>query len=461
MSAAFTAPIAAPAERITLTAAQAQALEDMREFAAGYVHGPGLFTLEGYAGVGKSTVVAELLQHLPNHMEVAIAAPTHKAVGVLQAKIGNTLGQRVTFVTLHSLLGLRVVEHQDGSTSCRRDGPSNVNQYDLIVVDEASMVGRDLFAKIVQEQHSGRTLFVGDPAQLPPVEKDGATLQLSPVFTRVQRRATLTQIVRQQEGNPIIALSLWVRQAIESGQRITTEELLAQVPEDARNLCTAPGGTMTAVNWALADLREGRDSRLIAYRNATVVAVNRHIHSELYGPNAPAFVPGETALVAEGGSFGPRGQQTKLINGEELTVSSVRPAVHPEYPDFATLEITMTGTDGDSRTVLVPADEAARKRHEDALWAKYRTLKAAAQAGGTLAREEANEASRAAWAFKKAFAPLRHVYASTAHKAQGSTMPTALIDLGDMARMADPGEHARALYVAITRASENLGLICP
>ena len=163
---------------ITLTPAQETALDAMREFAEGYTHGPGLFTLEGYAGVGKSTVVAELLQHLPSYMKIAIAAPTHKAVGVLQAKIGDSIAHQVKFVTLHSLLGLRLIEHKDGSTSCRKEGQSSVNQFDLVIVDEASMVGRDLFASLVREQHSGRTIFVGDPAQLPPVEKNGIALQL-------------------------------------------------------------------------------------------------------------------------------------------------------------------------------------------------------------------------------------------------------------------------------------------
>ena len=49
---------------------------------------------------------------------------------------------------------------------------------------------------------------------------------------------------------------------------------------------------------------------------------------------------------------------------------------------------------------------------------------------------------------------LRHTYAMTAHKSQGSTFGAAIVDFKDINRMGQEFEFNRALYTAITRASK-------
>lgn len=50
-------------------------------------------------------------------------------------------------------------------------------------------------------------------------------------------------------------------------------------------------------------------------------------------------------------------------------------------------------------------------------------------------------------------APLRHAYACTVHKSQGSTYDVAFIDFSDMYRSED---RAKLMYVAVTRTSNFL-----
>lgn len=438
-----------PARRIELTPAQTLALDAMREFATG--QGAGMFTLEGYAGVGKSTVVAELLRTLPEHRRIAVAAPTNKAVGVLQDKIGSDVPRGVEFGSLHSFLGLRLIERQDGTLDCRPDGKCRINDFDLVIVDEASMVGRDLFARLSLAQHSGRTLFVGDPAQLPPVTGRGQPRETSSAaFTRVQRKVALTEVVRQQRDNPIIALSMMIRAAIESGRRLDITDLAAACPSGAQTLCFTLGGTAAAIEWALYDLREGRDSRILAYRNSTVVAANQAIHSALHGNEHP-FAIGERVMANDAFDLG-NGQ--RLYNSEEATVAAVLHDAHPGYPDIDARRLTLKRADGATAEAWVVANPHALRSRVDALWREFHRLKAANDAG-------AAAASATAWTLTKAFAPMRHVYAMTVHKSQGSSLRTVIVDLGDVARMPDPVEHARALYVAVTRPTQNLGLVAP
>jgi ATP-dependent exoDNAse (exonuclease V) alpha subunit len=73
-------------------------------------------------------------------------------------------------LSIHSLLGLKLVELEDGTTKCERGyAEPSISEYELVVVDEASMVDATLFKAILQFRGRARILFIGDPAQLPPV----------------------------------------------------------------------------------------------------------------------------------------------------------------------------------------------------------------------------------------------------------------------------------------------------
>ena len=155
-----------------------------------------VFRLFGYAGAGRTT----LAQHFAESAgEVAFAAFTGKAAHVMRQKgcAGAT--------TIHSLIyrPARDDETAEGELlfTLRRDAPASTA--DLIIVDECSMVdeelGRDLlsFGKPV--------LVLGDPAQLPPVKGGG-------YFTEAEPDFMLTEIHRQAQGNPIIRLSMQIRE---------------------------------------------------------------------------------------------------------------------------------------------------------------------------------------------------------------------------------------------------------
>ncbi|MFN4003344.1 MAG: ATP-binding domain-containing protein [Hylemonella sp.] len=74
--------------------------------------------------------------------------------------------------------------------------------------------------------------------------------------------------------------------------------------------------------------------------------------------------------------------------------------------------------------------------------------------------EEAGKWSRAAYALKAALPDIRHAYAMTIHKSQGSTFDTVLVDWRDASRSSmAPADLSRLLYVAITRASQHCVIV--
>jgi exodeoxyribonuclease-5 len=112
-------------------------------------------TLGGYAGTGKSHLIADLLEALPGF---AVCAPTGKAADVLRRKgVGDAS-------TIHSLI-YTPERQEDGSVlfvrkpECPCDG---------FLVDESSMVDEEVDADMLA---FGRPIInVGDHGQLPPVQ---------------------------------------------------------------------------------------------------------------------------------------------------------------------------------------------------------------------------------------------------------------------------------------------------
>lgn len=87
-----------------------------------------------------------------------------------------------------------------------QDKCGDKNQVDLIILDECSMVNKNLGIKL--EKLNCKILVLGDPYQLPPVSLKGYE---PGYFTNEPADFMLTQIHRQQANNPIIKLATKIR----------------------------------------------------------------------------------------------------------------------------------------------------------------------------------------------------------------------------------------------------------
>lgn len=459
-----------------LTPHQALAYDTLFPFLLGK-NDAHLAVLEGYAGVGKTTLVAALLAALPG-LHVAVAAPTNKAVRVLRDKLveagvvvaeagddpnawkksAKPPAESCTCRSIHAFLGLKLKELEGGRQEAVAEGSSVLRDYDAVIVDECSMLDDALFQKIVLERGRARVLFVGDPAQLPPVARNGA---LSPVFERVDFKVRLTDVVRQAADNPIIRLSIRLRQMIEAGVKATPLVLLEALPPatDGPKAALVGGTSQTLVDFYLSQREDDPlgDTRIIAYTNSRVQHYNRLIHRALHGATATRFVAGETVIVQAPCEVltddGPFPKPARLITSEELIVVATNTDVHPLYPAIAAERVRLRGANGAHYRAWIPVSVEDWQKKITDCFDEYFFAKSRGR------HQDAKEASDRGWALKNGFAELRHAYAITAHKSQGSTFDCALVDFTDLAKMPDAAQFNRALYVAVTRSREFLALV--
>jgi exodeoxyribonuclease-5 len=104
--------------------------------------------------------------------------------------------------TIHSMI-YRSRESDEGGPQFVLNRQSAAAKADLIIIDECSMVDEDLGRDLLS--FGQPVLVLGDPAQLPPVKGGG-------FFTDGEPDVMLTEVHRQAQDNPIIHLSMKVRE---------------------------------------------------------------------------------------------------------------------------------------------------------------------------------------------------------------------------------------------------------
>ncbi|MEM7621513.1 MAG: AAA family ATPase [Pseudomonadota bacterium] len=154
-----------------------------------------VFRLFGYAGTGKTTLAKHIAEHVDG--DVLFGAYTGKAAYVLRSKGCEGAS------TIHGMI-YRPDGGSEGDTpnfALKRDCPAA--KAELIIIDECSMVddalGQDLLS------FGNKVLVLGDPGQLPPVRGGG-------FFTAGEPDIMLSEVHRQAADNPIIALSMDIRE---------------------------------------------------------------------------------------------------------------------------------------------------------------------------------------------------------------------------------------------------------
>ena len=162
-------------------------------------------TLGGYAGTGKTTILGYLNEKLHREykdISIAYCSYTGKASQVLKKKLQETgsLKHSDYVGTIHRLIYKAIVDEDDNIIGWEKISVDDF-EYDLIIVDEASMVSSDIWQDLLSFEKP--ILAVGDHGQLPPVEGK-FNLMLKPMLR-------LEEIYRQEKDNPIVVISEMAR----------------------------------------------------------------------------------------------------------------------------------------------------------------------------------------------------------------------------------------------------------
>jgi len=388
--------------------------------------------LRGFAGTGKTFLVTRLVNQLADEdCTVTVCAPTHKAVQVLRNQLD---GGDVETQTLHSYLGLRLQPDVDGQYVLVPDGPDEERPASVVVCDEASMVGEEEWEYIQASQRNLQWLFVGDPAQLPPVNEEP-----SPALD--VEGPMLEEVHRQSEDNPILDLATQVRtgDAHRFRSRFVDGVGVAITHKRASFLDTV---LRTFDSDAFAD--DATHARLLAYRNRTVRRYNREIRATRYGDDAPRFETGEW-LVARETWYHDGAPVVK--NSEELRVTKVSTSTYEadDLSEWKVWKLKVRSPHAAFTRTLLVLHEDERERFENDL---ERTRMEAKENGARWT---------AFYELRERFARVDYAYATTVHKAQGSTFDTVFVDHRDLQACQGP-ERQALLYVAVTRPSRRLAL---
>jgi exodeoxyribonuclease-5 len=400
--------------------------------------------LLGYAGTGKSFATVRLLRTYAHERPVLLTAPTNKAAAVLR-NMASEIGGDVEATTIHKALGLRPEVNADkGRVFLKQVKQPEIKLGSLVLIDEASMIDSVLMGFIhkgVREAHA-QVLYVGDPAQLPPVFE-----AQSPAFSGAGVTCRLTQIVRQAQDHPILAMTAKIRAAIDGAEvpRFQTEKHAAG---SLLHLDPAAFETELLAAFRSAAYETDPDHcRVLAWTNQRTNAYNRIIRRALLGPNADqhSLLPGEI-VVACSPIVG------RVSVGDFVTVVEAKPVNHHGIPAYRAIIQPDKGKPLEVFTVR-PEGYPAFKGKLSELVREAQELQ---KRVGTLTHLE-DQQRRAAWvqffAFKdEAFCDLRPIHASTVHKSQGSTYQTVYVDLTDIGRNTRRDVLLRLLYVALTRA---------
>ena len=373
-----------------------------------YINGEKYCVISGYAGAGKSTLVKFIVQNLPGinpGEDVVYACYTGKAAQVLLKK-GNK-----NVLTLHKLL-YESIPKPDG-TFFRI--PKATIDYKVVIVDEVSMAPKQLMELLFS--HNVFIIALGDPFQLPPVDKnqDNGLLNNPDVF--------LDEIMRQALDSEIIRLSMQVRNK-ESFDYSVGSDVIVMPKKDLNT---------GVLKWA---------DQILVGTNATRVAINNKMRDLMGRGNKPEN--GDKVICLRNYWDRLATNYDPLVNGTIGYIDEVY-ETYNRVPGWAGNDIIKVlnakfTSDSDADFGFLQMDEKQILTGERCLdFKKIYKLTSNWRTAHLVPME------------------FTYGYAITVHKSQGSEWDNVCVL--EESFPFDREEHARWLYTAITRASSKLVLV--
>lgn len=438
--------------------------------------------LVGAAGTGKTYLVKALIKNCRlSYSTIGLAAPTHKACRVLNESVQMP---NIKINTLQSDLGLRLnfdIDKFDISNPpFDPKGKIKIGNYQLYIVDESSMINRGLimFLEKICKSNNCKIIYIGDASQLSPVGE-----KYSSGFKGV-KTFNLEQVVRQGEDNPISHLLNLLRYDIKH-KTFTFLEYISRnrskFNEDntkGYSVCTPEEfNTIVYNNFNDEELTRNIDyAKVIAYTNNTVSAWNKFIRSAIIKDSDKSVIT-KNDLIISYVTIVNRFNECIIKNSEEYILKDVVNYVHPRY-QLKGFMVRFTAIHGGSNTSpifvidhsdaftiqmyvklsreMIQAAKQASVKVRAQRWKDYYQFKESC-----LLLTNIIDASTGKIEFSR---DLDYGFSLTAHKSQGSTFDTSLVDVNDIVYdkfghlYTNAEEINRRLYVACSRCKNKLYL---
>lgn len=440
-----------------------------------YINNPrkysNVVTLTGYAGTGKSTLIGIFDQYLRHKgVKPKYSAPTHRANAVTMMNNPNA-----QVATLHSLFGLRpTLDLTDGKYDLRNLKNQQVNKPglkdgDILIIDESSMISKALYKFIedFKNNHNVKIIYVGDDAQLSPVNDDS----ISPVFTGNQTKIQLTKVERTGD-NAILAESTRLRNGKDFSYETRDNVEFTNSSDRANEVIDS-----------IVNSQEFKENplyfRILSATNDMIQNANERVRRILFGDNAKQIEIGDIMMGYSNIMNANDPQGGRLIsNSIDYTVTEVgeKESRTIEGVQVSGYNVTLKEANSDKESKIFVLDNTlsddtlqkladaykrinlaiddAFVRHE---YNKLQPLfedKSLFEQQTILMREFRDNASRLL--LRKS---LDYGYAHTIHKSQGGTYNNVLIYADTIDRFNDPQVRQQLKYVAMSRAKYNVTVL--
>lgn len=382
------------------------------------IDNPDIFktTITGYAGTGKTTLIAELRKQLAVKfpgVHIAFLTFTGKASSVLKNKLieASAYFEHDYVGTIHGLI-YKAETKWDDVLKCHvivgwtRKDIDDI-WHNIFIIDEASMVSKEIWADL--NYYEKTTISVGDTGQLPPIGSQFNLLE-TPEYN-------LKNIHRQALNSPIIKLSKFVREE-------------GYIPENtffSKNVFSLDWKSKPAQRiWNTVDF----DDDLIALCafNTTRANLNDRIRESL-GFKELIPYPGEKVVCLQ------NNHNIKIMNGQIGKLLWLMPA------DKNLVRMTIK-IDNDIYECMV-----SKKCFGEVTYTMHDQTKLSAQQ-----RQYASEGGYKSVDF------FDYGYSISVHKSQGSEWEKVIVFQQRTQRW-DDEYYAKWLYTAVTRAKEKLFII--
>lgn len=355
-------------------------------------------TLGGYAGTGKTTLIAVLRKKfylIQRDLKVGFVSYTGKAARVLRQKLKeqNVIYAKDTVGTIHSLIYSPIVNEQEEIVGWE---PKKQIECNLIIIDEASMVDGTIWRHLLA--YGIPIIVVGDHGQLPPIAGNYNLMQ-KPILI-------LEEIHRQAKKNPIIHLSIDARE--------TGIIKCANYSDTVVKYEKCHPETQERMNELLSNYNS--ETLILCGYNKTRIRLNSFIRSAL-GFNSLFPVSGDRVICLR------NNHKDHIFNGMLGTIESIEHANNEWYRAHILM-------DGEEKT--------------------YQGLISTTQFNNPQALNYTHQRKEIMMGDLFDFG-----YALTVHKAQGSQAKRVILFEERFPKMTDD-QWKRWLYTAVTRAEEEL-----
>lgn len=388
--------------------------------------------ISGPGGVGKTFLMGKLIDEIlpryfdtcklmgikPEFDDVVMTATTNQAAEVLGLSTGRPTE------TVHSFMNLTVKDDfKTGRSIIAKTRSWIVHERKIIFVDEGSMIDTDLRNKILEGTKNCKIVYVGDHCQLAPVMEP-----LSPIYRNGLPFFELTEPMRNNKQPALMALCQQLRNTVETGVFNPIQVVPGVIDWlNEQQIQTELANTF---------LQQTLDARILAYTNNQVVGFNDYIRDLRQLPDE--YGVGEMLISNSAVQVS---MASRLSIQEEVEIVEQAPLTIMEKIAAGGVELEVRETKLRTRLGSVVLVRLPVNREHFAQLIKYFS--------------QAKNWERY-FHLKNTYPDLRQRDAATVHKAQGSTVDTVYIDVGNLSTCHQPNTAARLLYVAATRARSRI-----